>query len=113
MPIPSTMFFIFIITGWSVSLVASGVSNQPYLSRNAPIAFISSDSLDTRSDTAPIAAPLAMLLPAIAVKLAGKVTIPVAAIPLAASTVPAAIDPKCTNARSCLPHHVLVSIGLS
>ena len=88
------MFFIFIITGWSVSFVASGVSNQPYLSRNAPIAFCSSDSLDTRSDTAPTAAPLAILLPAKAVKLAGKVTIPVAAAPLAATTVPTANDPK-------------------
>ena len=61
MPIPSTMFFIFIITGWSVSFVDIGVSIQPYLSRNAPKAFCSSDSLDTRSDTAPIPAPLTTL----------------------------------------------------
>ena len=29
MPMPSTMFFSFIITGWSVSLVLNGVSIQP------------------------------------------------------------------------------------
>ena len=94
MPIPSTIFFIFIITGWSVSLVASGVSNQPYLSRNAPIAFIPSDSLDTRSDTVPYAAALARLLPAIPVKPAGIDIIPVAAIPFAANIVPAVSEPK-------------------
>ena len=86
---------IFIVTGESVSFVDIIVSAQPYLSRNAPNAFCSSDSFDIRSDTAPTVAPLTRLLAANAVSPAGIDKIPVAAAPLAASTVPAARDPKC------------------
>ena len=107
------MFFIFIITGWSVSFVASGVSAQPYLSRKAPSTFCSSDSFDIRSDTAPMAAPRAKLLLVRPMRPAGTVTMPVAAAAFAVSIVPAARDPKCTRPLSCLPHHVFVSIGLS
>ena len=89
-----------------MSLVAKGVSTQPYRSRNAPNAFCSSDSFDIRSDTAPIAAPLTRLLLANAVSPAGTVISPVAAAPFAASIVPAARDPKCTSPRNCLPHHL-------
>ena len=112
-PIPSTMFLSFIIIGWSVSFVDNGVSIQPYLSRNAAKAFCSSDSLDIRSDTAPTAAPRNTLLLARPARLAGTDTTPAATAPFAASIVPAARDPKCTRPLSCLPHHVLVSIGLS
>ena len=113
MPIPSTIFFSFITTGWSVSFVDIGVSIQPYLSRNAAKAFCSSDSFDIRSDTAPTAAPLTILPFDNASKPAGIVTAPVATAALAAATVPSARVPKCTKPRSCLPHHVFVSIGLS
>ena len=106
------MFLIFIIIGWSVSFVANTVSAQPYLSLRAPNTLCSSDSLDTRSDTAPMAAPRAKLLLARPTRPAGIVTRPVAATPLAAATVPTARDPKWTNPRNCLPHHVCVSIGL-
>ena len=109
------MFFIFITTGESVSLVASGVSNHPYLSRKAPIAFMPSDSLDIRSDTAPTPAALIRLgAPSKAfAPPATPAPSPVAANALADSTVPAANVPKCTKPRNCLPHHVFVSIGLS
>ena len=110
MPIPSTMFFIFMTTGWSVSFVDIGVSAHPYLSRNAPNAFCSSDSFDTRSDTAPTAAPLIMLPFDSASIPAGIVTAPVATAALAAATVPTASVPKWTKPRNCLPHHVFVSV---
>ena len=88
------MFLIFIITGWSVSFVANGVSAQPYLSDIAPKTLCSSDSFDIRSDTAPTAAPRARLLLVRPTNPAGTVTSPVAATALAAPTAPTARLPK-------------------
>ena len=77
-----------------MSLVAKGVSAQPYLSRKAPKAFCPSDSLETRSVTAPNAAPLTKLALVKAIKPAGILIGAVAATHFAAKSAAADIEPK-------------------
>ena len=70
--------------------------------------------MDITSEIPPIAAPLANVpKPKSLVAPPASNGIPVTASPFAASTVPAAKEPKCTVPLSSLPHHVLVIIGSS
>ena len=108
------MFLNFIIIGWSVSFVVSGVSIQPYCLVKAPRALCPSDSLDIRSETPPIAIALVTVpSPNILADAAPNKGTPAAANPFADNTIPAAMLPKCTVPLKSLPHHVLVMIGSS
>ena len=104
-PIPSTTFFNVFIAGWSVSFVEKGVSSNPKLSLSTARPLSSCEYRDTKSDVAPIAAPLTKL----------PATVVAAPTPAAfiAGIIPTANDPKWTSPRKAPPHHVLVSIGFS